>query len=142
MLFYCLFNGHYLSPSPQGTLPLSSPRLAVLNARVLLILFEARSTVYPLPLRHAPANFARLAVLNASFASLAFVKYRGAQIALWEGDRQCSLVLEYKRRGRCAVLLCIRICQRVRMEWNGCAVPFHQPYFYIIHIRILSECGV
>lgn len=51
---------------PQGTLPLTSPQLTV---------------------------------LNASFASLAFVKYRGAQIALWEGDRQCSLVLKYKRRG-------------------------------------------
>ena len=36
----------------------------------------------------------RLAVLNASFASLAFVKYRGAQIALWLKGRQCSLVLD------------------------------------------------
>ena len=117
MLFYCLFNGHCLYTM-------------------------SRSTVYPLSPRHAPANFARLAVLNASFASLAFVKYRGAQIALWEGDRQCSLVLEYKRRGRCAVLLCIRIYQRVRLEWKGCAAPFHQPYFYIINIRILSKCGV
>ena len=40
-------------PYPQGTLPLTSPRLAV---------------------------------LNASFASLAFVKYRGAQITLRIGD--------------------------------------------------------
>ena len=53
-----------------------------------------RSTSSPLPSRHAPANFARLAVLNASFASLAFVKYRGAQIALWLEGRQCSLVLD------------------------------------------------
>ena len=107
MLFYCLFNGHCLYRELRSTsYPLSSrhapanlAQLAVLNARVLLILFEARSTVYPLPPRHAPANFAQLAVLNSSFASLAFVKYRGAQIALWERDRQCSLVLKYKRRG-------------------------------------------
>ena len=46
------------------------------------------------PPNHAPAKFARLAVLNASFASLAFVKYRGAQIALWLKGRQCSLVLD------------------------------------------------
>ena len=128
-------------PFPQGTLPLSSPRLAVLNAGVVLICGASEHCLSPPPW-HAPANFARLAVLNASFASLAFVKYRGAQIALWEGDRQCSLVLEYKRRGRCAVLLCIRIYQRVRLEWKGCAAPFHQPYFYIINIRILSKCGV
>ena len=51
-------------PYPQGTLPLSSPRLAV---------------------------------LNAIFASLAFVKYRGAQIALGLGDRQCSLAIEYAK---------------------------------------------
>ena len=55
---------------------------------------ELRSTSYPLATRYAPANFARLAVLNASFASLAFVKYRGAQIALWLEGRQCSLVLD------------------------------------------------
>ena len=55
---------------------------------------ELRSTSYPLATRYAPANFARLAVLNASFASLAFVKYRGAQIALWLKGRQCSLVLD------------------------------------------------
>ena len=94
MLFYCLFNGHCLYTTFRSTAYLLAPRhapanfaqLAVLNARVLLILFEARSTVYPLPPRHAPANFARLAVLNASFASLAFVKYRGAQITLRIGD--------------------------------------------------------
>jgi len=69
-------------PFPQGTLPLSSPRLAVLNAGVVLICGASEHCLSPPPW-HAPANFARLTVLNASFASLAFVKYRGAQIALW-----------------------------------------------------------
>ena len=55
---------------------------------------ELRSTSYPLAARYASANFARLAVLNASFASLAFVKYRGAQIALWLEGSYCSLVLD------------------------------------------------
>ena len=55
--------------SPQGTLPLSSPRLAV---------------------------------LNESFASLAFVKYRGAQIALKEGGE--------------AVLLCSRIFANIQID--------------------------
>ena len=64
------------------------------NSKGDCIYAELRSTSYPLATRHAPANFPRLAVLNASFASLAFVKYRGAQIALWLEGRQCSLVLD------------------------------------------------
>ena len=72
MLFYCLFNGHCLYR-------------------------ELRSTSYPLSSRHALANLAQLAVLNAIFASLAFVKYRGAQITLGLGDRQCSLAIEYAK---------------------------------------------
>ena len=88
---------------------------------------ELRSTSYPLATRYAPANFARLAVLNASFASLAFVKYRGAQIALWLKGRQCSLVLDigedvdmqcsyvlgYAKWWEQSVLLSYRRCQRV-----------------------------
>ena len=142
-LLYSIINKHKLgwcSYSKAYLLSFGGRYAFLLSFRWTMRRFGALSV--PSPSRHAPANFAQLTVLNASFASLAFVKYRGAQIALWGGDRQCSLVLEYKRRGRCAVLLCIRICQRVRMEWKGCAVPFHQPYFYIIHIRILSECGV
>ena len=64
------------------------------NSKGYCIYAELRSTSYPLATRHAPANFAQLAVLNASFASLAFVKCRGAQIALWLEGRQCSLVLD------------------------------------------------
>ena len=88
---------------PFNYAPANFARLAVLNARVVLICGASEHCLSPPPW-HASANFARLAVLNASFASLAFVKYRGAQIALWRGDRQCSLVLEYKRRGGCAVI--------------------------------------
>ena len=46
------------------------------------------------PFNYAPAKLGWLAVLNASFASLAFVKYRGAQIALWLEGSYCSLVLD------------------------------------------------
>ncbi len=60
----------------------------------------------------------------------------------------------YRLRCGYAVLLYFRICQMVKI---GSATPklskmpkggdrqgeiFHQPYFYIINIRILSECGV
>ena len=150
MLFYCLFNGHCLYTTFRSTAYLLAPRHAPAKfaptsgtkrkGSAYIGSFGALATLQPQGT--LPLSSPRLAVLNASFASLAFVKYRGTQIALWEGDRQCSLILEYKRRGWCAVFLCIRICQRVRMEWKGCAVPFYQPCFYIIHIRILSECGV
>ena len=46
------------------------------------------------PFNYAPAKLGWLAVLNSIFASLAFVKYLGAQITLWLKGRQCSLVLD------------------------------------------------
>ena len=135
-------------PFHKGTLLISSPRLAVLNARALFIC-EASELQHPLTTRHAPANFAQLAVINSSFASLAFVKYRGADHLVARG----GLVLlssRYRRRCRYAVLLFFRICQMVKIDsapklsnmpkgedGQGKGVLFH----FINHAFILSLYG-
>ena len=64
------------------------------NSKGYCIYAELRSTSYPLATRHAPAKFAPASGTKRKLRFAAFVKCRGAQIALWLEGRQCSLVLD------------------------------------------------